>query len=66
MSGGGCDRGGIKRRVGRPRNDPPTKKHNVTMTDEQANLLRMWGRGDLSAGLRWLIDAAELFVRRAD
>lgn len=37
---------------------PPLKKRLVSLTDDQAALLRKWGRGDLSAGLRWLIDAA--------
>ena len=56
--------GGKRKGAGRPRNDPPTKSHNVCITDEQARLLRMWGRGDLSAGLRWLIEAAAPMVGR--
>lgn len=32
------------------------------MTDAQAALLRKWGRGDLGAGLRWLVDSAALLV----
>lgn len=56
--------GGKRRGAGRPRNDPPTKKRMVCMTDEQARLLRMWGRGDVSAGLRWLIDNAAKIVKR--
>ena len=50
---------------GRPRNDPPTKQRCVLLTDAQVKLLRMWGRGDVSAGLRWLIDAAAPIVVRA-
>lgn len=38
----------------------------VCLTDAQCKLLRMWGRGSLSAGLRWLIDQAALVVVRAD
>lgn len=66
---GSMDESGRRKRRaggGRKRNDPPTRAHHVTMTDAQATLLRKWGRGDLSAGLRWLVDAAELLVRRAD
>lgn len=59
MSGG-------EKKAGRKRHDPPLRRHCVTMTDEQAQLLRTWGRGDLSAGLRWLIEAAALLVRRVD
>lgn len=51
---------------GRRRHVPPLKKRLVGMTDAQAALLRKWGRGDLSAGLRWLVDAAAVLVRRKD
>jgi hypothetical protein len=44
--------------------DPPVKRICVHLTDEQMKLLRMWGRGDLAAGLRWLIDAAKHFVQK--
>jgi hypothetical protein len=53
------------KRRGRRRHEPPLTKRLVSMTDAQAKLLRMWGRGDLSAGLRWLINAAEPLVRRS-
>jgi hypothetical protein len=36
----------------------------VYLTDEQVKLLRMWGRGDVSAGLRWLIDQSKLLIRK--
>ncbi len=49
---------------GRPRHDPPLKKICIRMTDEQVKLLRMWGRGDVSAGLRWLIEAAAPMIRK--
>ena len=53
--------------VGRRKHVPPLKKRCVSITDEQAALLRKWGRGDLSAGLRWLVDAAaNLVLRRED
>lgn len=59
-------RGGKREGAGRKRNNPPTHAHCVYLTVEQAKLVRMWGRGDLSAGLRWLISAAKPLVRRAD
>ncbi len=55
-------RGGKRAGAGRKRHNPPLKPHCVTMTDEQAKMLRMWGKGDLSAGLRWLIEAAAPLV----
>ena len=56
--------GGKRAGAGRKRSNPPTKKRCVCLTDDQVKLLRMWGRGDVSAGLRWLIDAAKQLVRR--
>lgn len=50
---------------GRKRNNPPTKARCVHLTDEQVKLLRMWGRGDVSAGLRWLIDSAKSMVSKS-
>ena len=58
------EHGGKRSGAGRRRHVPPLKKRCVTITDEQARLLRMWGRGDLSAGLRWLVDAAAPLVTR--
>ena len=49
---------------GRKKHVPPLKKRLVSMTDEQAQLLRMWGKGDLSAGLRWLIEATAPMVHK--
>lgn len=45
-----------KPKRGRPRHVPPLKKRQINLTDVQVGLLRKWGRGDVSAGLRWLID----------
>lgn len=56
----------MKGRRGRKKNFPPTKARCVYLTDAQVRLLRMWGRGDVSAGLRWLIDAAAPAVRRPE
>jgi hypothetical protein len=49
---------------GRPPHDPPLKKRCVRLTDEQVRMLRAWGRGDMSAGLRWIIEAAAPLVHR--
>lgn len=56
----------MKSKRGRKPNDPPTKAYCVHITEEHSKLLRMWGRGDMSAGLRWLIDAAAVMVRKPD
>lgn len=47
---------------GRKKHDPPLRKRCVNLTEDQERLLRMWGRGDLSAGLRWLIEASAPMV----
>lgn len=57
---------GKKKRGGSNKHIPPLKKRLVSMTDEQAKLLRMWGKGDLSAGLRWLVDQCRYLVRKVD
>ncbi len=49
---------------GRKAHVPPLKRYCILLTEEQAKLLRMWGRGDLTAGLRWLIETAALVVHR--
>lgn len=59
-------RGGKRAGAGRKPSIPPRKRLGVYITEEQAKLLRMWGRGDLSAGLRWLIDMSVSVVRRAE
>lgn len=57
-------RGGRRVGAGRKRK-AVLATYSVDMTAEQAALLKAWGNGDISAGLRWLIDVAEIFVRRA-
>ena len=54
--------GGKREGAGRPKHNPPLKKRLLSITEEQAKLLRMWGRGDMSAGLRWLIAQAKEVV----
>lgn len=57
-------RGGKRAGAGRKAHVPPLKRKCVRITEAQARLLRMWGRGDASAGLRWLIEQAKHVVRR--
>lgn len=59
-------RGGRRPGAGQPAHDPPLHDCKVLLTEEQIKLLRKWGRGNVSAGLRWLIDRAKLVVRRDD
>lgn len=40
------------------------RMHCVYLNDAQVELLRRWGGGQISPGLRWLIDAAEGLVVR--
>lgn len=61
-----ANHGGSRTGAGRKRNNPPTKARCIHLTDEQVRLLRMWGHGDVSAGLRWLIDVAAPMIRRKD
>ena len=56
--------GGKRLGAGRKPNNPPTKGVRVYLTDEQARLVRIWGKGDMSAGMRWLINNAALLIRR--
>lgn len=49
---------------GRKKLVPAVKARCICLTDEQVRLLRMWGRGDVSAGLRWLIEAAAPMIFR--
>ena len=59
-------RGGKRVGAGRKPHVPPLKPYWVNLTDEQARLLRAWGHGDLTAGLRWLIDIAAPLIHRAE
>ncbi len=59
-------RGGKRVGAGRKPHVPPLKERYVRLTDEQCALLRKWGRGDLSAGLRWLIEQAKHLVGKPE
>jgi hypothetical protein len=56
--------GGRRSGAGRPRGPRPLPVRSVRMSPEHAKLLRLWGGGDLSAGLRWLIDAAAPLIQQ--
>ena len=51
---------------GRKKMNPPVKQRCIKLTDAQVKLLRIWGRGDVSAGLRWLIDTVAPFIRKPE
>ena len=59
-------KGGRTPGAGRKRHVPPLKEYHIGLTEEQAKLVRMWGRGDLSAGLRWVISTSALMIRHKD
>lgn len=54
--------GGKRAGAGRKRIDPTLKVRHIRLTDAQVKLLCMWGKGDMSAGLRWLINSAAPIV----
>ena len=53
------------KRIGAGRKPSGIVDYHVRITKHQAALLKTWGGGDLSAGLRWLVDAAVVIVRKA-
>lgn len=57
---------GVKGRSGRKRHVPPLRRHSMNVTDEQVALLRKYGRGDMSAGLRWLIEVTRHMMRKVE
>ena len=57
-------RGGRRIGSGRKKKLDPIVTYSVDITIEQAELLKRWGGGDVSAGLRWLIEAANVFVHK--
>lgn len=58
--------GGSRRGAGRKKHYPPLKLRCVNLTDDQVKLLRLWGHGDVCAGLRWLIDMGAILVHRVE
>lgn len=57
--------GGKRVGAGRKKHTPALDDYHIRLEERQAKLVRMWGKGDLSAGLRWLIDAAAPLIRKA-
>lgn len=55
-------RGGRRPGAGRKPTKGPTVRYALDVSHRHAELLRAWGGGDMSAGLRWLIDAAAPLV----
>jgi hypothetical protein len=55
-------RGGIRRGAGRPKHPEILLTCSVKLTPAHMKLLRLWGGGNASAGLRWLIDAAKPLI----
>lgn len=54
--------GGARPGSGPKRREGPFIRHTVLLTDEQVEMLREWGGGDLSRGLRWLMASAAPLV----
>ena len=59
-------RGGKRPGAGRKKSNDPIVTYSVKITHAQAELLKKWGGGDLSAGLQWLVDAADILIRRVE
>jgi hypothetical protein len=57
-------RGGARAGAGRKRISDPLSTYALRVSARQAALLKLWGGGDASAGLRWLVDAVEHLVVR--
>lgn len=59
-------RGGKRAGAGRKKHPEVLLIYSAKLTPKQARLAKMWGDGNMSAGLRWLIDAAEILVRKRE
>lgn len=55
--------GGYRPGSGRKKRKEKYMPYSFDITESQIDMLRLWGGGDASAGLRWLIAGAILFVR---
>jgi hypothetical protein len=58
-------RGGKREGAGRPRGEP-SMICTFYLTKSQIDLLKKWGGGNASAGLRWLIDQASKMIHLPD
>lgn len=57
-------RGGKRPGAGRKKSTDPITTYNIHITIAQANLLKLWGGGNISQGLRWLIDTSKPLVSK--
>lgn len=59
--------GGKRAGAGRKKSDAKSINtitiYSVHITGKQAALLKKWGGGDLSAGLRWLVNTAQALIQ---
>ena len=58
------EHGGKRAGAGRKPSGRARLTYSILITPHQAELLKTWGGGCLSAGLRWLVGAAEIIVRK--
>ena len=67
MAKSGSSRGHGGRRAGAGRKPSPVEllTYSYKLTPAQAQLLKLWGGGNGSAGIRWLVDAAQALVVKA-
>ena len=56
--------GGKRVGSGRKRKNETLVTYSVHISNQQAELLKMWGGGCIDLGLRWLIDIAEIVVSK--
>lgn len=57
-------RGGKRLGAGRKKSTDPIVTYSVDITHSHAELLKKWGGGDVSAGLRWLVDTVKIFINK--
>jgi hypothetical protein len=55
--------GGRRKGAGRKR-VPETLTYSMRLTPAQVKLLKEWGNGNCSAGLRWLIEMVAPMIRK--
>jgi hypothetical protein len=57
-------RGGKRPGAGKKKSTDPIVTYSVKISHSHAELLREWGGGDISAGLRWLVNISSAVVRK--
>jgi hypothetical protein len=58
--------GGRRAGSGRKKERPETLTYTFRLTPAQTALLKLWGGGNASAGLRWLMNVVAPLVRKAE